>query len=50
MSWEKDPKNIDNDNLILDQKFQLSLFGLFPLLVYQCFLDFWLYYLFRVGL
>ena len=25
--WEKDLKNLDDNDLILDQKFQLSLFG-----------------------
>lgn len=42
-------KNIDDNNLILDQKFKLSLFGFFFLLVNHD-LDFWLYYLFRVEL
>lgn len=46
---KKDPKNIDDNNLILDQKFQLSLFGLF-VFPYEDELDFWLYYLFRVWL
>lgn len=42
-------KNIDDNNLILDQKFKLSLFGFCFLLVNHD-LDFWLYYLFRVEL
>lgn len=49
--WEKKRslKNIDDNNLILDQKFKLSLFGFCFLLVNHD-LDFWLYYLFRVEL